>query len=121
MRSDGKLDGEFAVQLGAQTASGALRLSAEAAQDARDLAAAAALPAQFGVVEDVSFDGYDGGSVRFESHSFGGAVGGSLIVSGLEVPECLSNPPPIDPNANSSPGCRGIDFVPLWSARWGAP
>jgi len=118
---DGKLDGDFAVQLSAQTADGALQLRAEAAQDAQDLATAATLPARFGVVDEVSFDGYDGGAVRFESHSEAGAAGGSMVISGLDVPECISNPAPIDPNANGAPGCRGIDLIPLWSARWGAP
>jgi hypothetical protein len=41
-------------------------------------------------------------------------------VNGLDIPECISNPPPPPPpGATSSPGCRGIDFVPLWSAAWG--
>ena len=118
---DGKLDGDFAVELSAQTESGALQLRAEATEDTQDVAMAAELPTRFGVVDDVSFEGYDGASVRFESRSEGGAAGGSVTVSGLDVPECISNPPPIDPNANGAPGCRGVDRVPLWSARWGAP
>lgn len=121
LSDDGKLDGDFAVELRAQSLGGALSLGADAVRQSQDLASAAQLPGELGIRDDVSLAGYDGAAVRFESHSEAGAAGGSLVVSGLEVPECLSNPAPIDPDAMGAPGCRGIDQTPLWSARWGMP
>ena len=122
LSDDGRLDGEFPVELSAQTLDGGLRFSAEAGEQSQDLARAAQLPALFGVADAITFDGYRGGSVRFQSYATANAAsGGSLVVSGLDVPECLSNPPPVDPEAMGAPGCRGIDAVPLWSARWGTP
>lgn len=116
---DGRIDGSFPVTISAQTQSGALRTTASAQQSVQDVAQAAALPAAYGVQDDIDFAAYGGGAVTFQSIVSSEQTGGSLIVNGLDIPECISNPQPPPPGANGSPGCRGIDFVPLWSASWG--
>lgn len=119
---DGRIDGEIPVELSAQTLDGALQLNAEASQNSQEPAIAARLPALFAVRDPVNLTSYDGASARFRSHaSDTDGAGGSLVISGLEVPECLTNPPPVLPGAMGSPGCSGIDEVPLWSASWGTP
>jgi len=119
LSDDGRIDGEISVQLSAQTLGGELVFRAAAGDQSQDLARAAQLPAVFGVQDAVSLSGYEGGSVRFESHALSSGAGGSLVVSGLDVPACISNPTPVDPDAMGSPGCRGVDTISLWSARWG--
>jgi hypothetical protein len=118
--ADGRIDGSFPVTIMAQTQDGGLRTTASAQQSVQNVAQAAALPAGFGVQDEIDFAAYGGGAVVFQSIASAEQNGGSLVVNGLDIPECISNPPPPPPpGATSSPGCRGIDFVPLWSAAWG--
>jgi hypothetical protein len=114
--SDGRIDGSAPVQFSVEAAEGAPNaVSVLGSLEAADLAQAASLPGQFGIRDALDFSGYDGGRVEL----LGSASGGSLRVYALDVAECVTNPPPRDPNATSSPGCRGTDRVPLWGARWG--
>lgn len=117
--ADGRIDGSFPVTISTQTQNGELRTSASAQQSTQDVTQAAALPATFGVQDEIDFAAYGGGAVTFQSIVSSEQDGGSLVVNGLDIPECISNPQPPPPGANGSPGCRGIDFVPLWSAAWG--
>jgi hypothetical protein len=117
--ADGRIDGTFPVTISAEPLGGALIFEARAEQSAQDRAEAAALPASFGVQDEVGFDAYGGGSALFQSASSPSGAGGSLTLNGFIVPECISNPPVVDPAAGSAPGCRGVDLVPLWSATWG--
>jgi hypothetical protein len=119
--ADGRIDGSFPLTITAQTQNGELRTIASAQQSVQDAAQAAALPASFGVQDEIDFAAYGGGAVTFQSIVSSEQDGGSLVVNGLDIPECISNPQPPPPGANGSPGCRGIDFVPLWSAAWGDP
>lgn len=117
--ADGRIDGDVSVQISAATQSGSVVVRAEASRLLQDVAGAAELPAQFGVQDNVSFSAHDGGSARFSAIASPLQSGGTLTINGLDVPECISNPQPIDPNASGAPGCRGIDQIPIWSARWG--
>jgi hypothetical protein len=117
--ADGRIDGSIPVTITAQTVSGELHFDAHAQESAQNAAQAAAFPPAFGVQDDIDFSPYGGGSVVFQSSAVGETNGGSLVVSGFIIPECISNPQPPPPGATSVPGCRGVDLVPLWSANWG--
>lgn len=116
---DGRVDGAFPVDIVAQSLGGGLRVSAEARRQTNDLNEASGLPAGFAIQDGVDFSRHDGGAVVFQSSVSAAASGGSLVVNGLDIPACLTTPPPPDPNGMSSPGCSGIALVPLWSASWG--
>ena len=116
MSTDGRVDGNVPVQFSVEAAEGVpASISVQGSLQADDPSQAASPPAQFGIRDALHFSGYDGGRVEF----LGVASGGSLRVYALDVAECVTNPPPRDPNATSHPGCRGTDRIPLWGARWG--
>jgi hypothetical protein len=117
--ADGRIDGSFPVTIHAMTQDGSLRFDANAQQNAQNAAQAAAFPPAFGIQDDIDFSAYGGGSVVFQSLALGEMSGGSLVVNGFVIPECISNPQPPPPGATSVGGCQGIDLVPLWSATWG--
>lgn len=116
---DGRIDSDLGVTLSAEPFDGALIFEARVEQSTQNVTQAQALPAAFGVQDDVDFSAYGGGSAVFQSVSSDARSGGSLTLNGFIVPECISNPQPPPPGANGSPGCRGVDIVPLWSAAWG--
>jgi hypothetical protein len=118
--SDGRIDGEVPVQILAEATAGALsRVSANGSRDTNDPVAAASLPAQFGIQDTIDFAGYDGGRVQLGVMVDDSTAGGSLRVEGLDVADCVNNPPAPDPNGMGSPGCRGTDRIPLWVVSFG--
>lgn len=118
--ADGRIEGDFPVRIVAQSSSGTLQMVyADASAQADDTTQAAALPAQFGIGDSIDFTAYDGGRVEFTNHDESQSAGGQLTVYGLDVADCVTNPPPPDPGGMSSPGCRGTDRIPLWTANWG--
>jgi hypothetical protein len=106
------------LQIVASNENGMIMTTAQGNIDAEP-AGAAALPAQFGVQDDVDLSSYDGAMVQFSSTVASDTIGGSLRVYGLDVADCVTNPAPPDPDGMSSPGCRGTDRIPLWGAFWG--
>lgn len=116
--TDGRIDGSVALQIIESTEGGIRSTRAEANTNAQSAAGAPALLPQFGIQDDVDFSAYDGGMVQFLT-TVADTTGGSLRVYGLDVADCVNNPPPPDPNAMGSAGCRGTDRVPLWGAFWG--
>jgi hypothetical protein len=117
--ADGKIDGTVPLQLSASRENGLQTTRAEGNANAQSAADAPALLPQLGIRDDVDFSAYDGGYVQFLATVADDSVGGSLRVYGLDVADCVTNPPPPDPGGMSSPGCRGTDRVPLWGAFWG--
>jgi hypothetical protein len=122
--SDGSIDGDVSVQITAEAApAAATTIRAQATKSADTAAAAAALPAQFGIQEPVNFSGYDGGLVELGVLLDGQNDGGVLRAYGLDVADCVTNPPQpmIDPatGAGGVAGCRGTDRIPLWGVLWG--
>jgi hypothetical protein len=71
-----------------------------------------------GIHQSVDFSGYDHGQVSVTAEIYGGALTGALSVRGAEVPDCINNPPEVDPNGMGAPGCQGTDYVDLWVARF---
>lgn len=119
--ADGRVAGSFPVTLTAQTRNGERRTSVRGAQSTEDVTEAESLPELFGVRDEIDFSGFEGGAVSFDTLVSTERTGGALVVNGLDIPECVSNPQPLPANATSSPPCEGIDSVPLWSASWGDP
>jgi hypothetical protein len=116
--ADGRLEADIPVQLLAQAGQAGLLVSAESRANTEDVSPAQLLE-RYGVQDQIDFSAYDGASAYFRSQASGTSKGGELLINGLDVPQCLSNPEPIDPNATSAPGCSGIEQVPVWTARWG--
>jgi hypothetical protein len=115
--ADGRLQGDASLQINLSNEDGRVQTIAQGSNDAQP-AGAPGLAVQFGIQDDIDFSGYDGAMVRVLSIVADGTRGGSLRVYGLDVADCVANPPPIDPAAMRS-GCRGTDHVPLWGAFWG--
>jgi hypothetical protein len=116
--ADGRVQGDAALQISLSNQDGIVQTLAQGSNDAQP-AGAPGLAVQFGIQDDIDFSGYDGAMVRVLSSVADGTSGGSLRVYGLDVADCVTNPPPIDPAAMRYPGCRGTDQVPLWGAFWG--
>jgi hypothetical protein len=117
--TDGRIDGTVPLRITASNDTGGVRTSAEGTIDAEAAAAAASLPAQFGIHDDIDFSAYDGAIVQLLTTVDEQNPGGTLRVYGLDVADCVNNPPPPDPGGMGSPGCRGTDRIPLWGAYWG--
>lgn len=118
---DGRLDGEFPVTISASSRETGFMFYAGANESTQDVTQAASFARERGVQDDVDVTGYDGVSISFQGFVAQTTAGGSLVVNGLTVPECLTNAPVIEPGATSYPGCSGIVQDPLWSAAWGDP
>jgi hypothetical protein len=116
--ADGRVEGNVPLQIVASNENGTIMTTAQANIDAEP-SGAAALPSQFGVQDAIDFSVYDGAMVQFSSTVASDTIGGSLRVYGLDVADCVTNPPPPDPDGMGSPGCRGTDRIPLWGAFWG--
>jgi hypothetical protein len=116
--ADARIQGSLPLYMSVTNESGRVEISAEGNMNAEP-AGAAALPAQVGIQDEIDFSAYDGAMVRFLSSVAEDDAGGSLRVYGLDVADCVTNPPPPDPGGMSSPGCRGTDRIPLWGAFWG--
>lgn len=90
-------------------------------QTSTDAASAAALPAQLGIRDTVDASEFDGVTVEFRNSVWSPAdlPSGSLEVDGVDIADCVKNPPPRDPNAMMISPCPGIHRTTVWSARWG--
>lgn len=117
--TDGRIDGTVPLRVSASRENGVSTIRAEANADAQSAAGAPALLPQLGIRDDVDFSAYDGGYVQLLTMVAEDSVGGSLRAYGLDIADCVTNPPPPDPDGMGSPGCRGTDRVPLWGAFWG--
>jgi hypothetical protein len=118
--SDGAIDGSVDVELRADSdpAGGGLRLSANANAETDDLAQAAALAASYAIRQEVDFSGYDGARCELSLLVTDTESNGALLAQGLDVADCVTNPPPPDPDGMGSPGCRGTDRIEAWGVRW---
>lgn len=116
--ADGRIDGAFDVEVMAMSGDQTTSVEVRAGQNSEDPVEAATLPPLFGIQDAIAFDGYDGGNVVFQLSAAAGTRTGSLLVSGADVPECLTNPPEPDPDGMGAPGCAGTEYVPLWGAIW---
>jgi hypothetical protein len=116
LSTDAQVDGQFPVRISAEAdASGAVgQVSVQAGASSDDRQVAADLAASFGIQEPLDFAGYDGGAVRFQMDLAGAEVSGFLRAYGLDVADCVTNPPAPDPDGMGSPGCRGTDRIELW-------
>jgi hypothetical protein len=117
--SDQRINGSFDVTLLGEGLSGELLASrANANAFLLDRAQANAARAQFGIQQALDFSSYDGGAFDFSVNVENGSASGSLGAYGLDQADCVTNPQPVEPGANGSPGCRGTDRIPLWNASW---
>jgi hypothetical protein len=119
--SDQSIDGTLDVTLaGAATAGVLAESSATGNRYISDRAEAAQALADSPVQRSFDLSNYDGAALDFTTTVSDSEALGSLIVSGLDVADCVTNPPPVEPGAMSSPGCRGTDRIELWRASWRA-
>jgi hypothetical protein len=113
--TDGRIDGTVPLTITASNDVGAHRTTAQSTfEDGSEMS-----PAQFGIRDAIDFSAYDGSFVQFLTTAAPDSSGGSLRAYGLDVADCVNNPPPPDPNGMGSAGCRGTDRIPLWGAFFG--
>jgi len=113
--TDGRIDGTLPLQITTSSEGG---LESTTAQTNFDYGSTSQ-PAEVGIQDDIDFSAYDGVFVQFLTTIAADSSGGSLRAYGLDVADCVNNPPPPDPDAMGSPGCRGTDRIPVWGAFWG--
>ncbi len=124
--TDGLIDGSIPLLISTtnQNAAGTIMTDAWAeVANTTDDARSAALPAEFGIQAMLDASEFDGVAVEFRSNvaGIGTNPSGLLIVDGLDVPDCVNNPPPRDPGARMSAPCAGTQRRTVWGARWGSP
>ncbi len=119
--SDQSLDGELDVTLTGEASAGVLeRSSASLSRFISDRASAAQELASSPVQQSFDLSNYDGAGIDFSTTVSADEALGSFTVFGLDEADCVRNPPPVEPGASSSPGCRGTDRIQLWRATWRA-
>jgi hypothetical protein len=117
--SDQRIDGTFPVQLSGEATSGALHSSrAEASEYLLDPARATAAARGYAIRAPLDFSEYDGGAFQFSTEVTDTEAVGALQAFGLDQADCVTNPPPPDPDGNGSPGCSGTERIPIWGASW---
>ncbi len=119
LSSDGRVDGDIPLQFTVTTlGNDEVEILASASLYTEDLDEAATLPARVGVRDPIDASAYDGLHAVFQLRIVGDHTDGFLRISGLQIPDCQKNPPPIDPDAMGSPGCEGTQLIPLWEGTW---
>jgi len=117
--SDQRMDGTLAVTLSGEATGGRLESSrAEASEYLVDPDAAAAAARSFAIRAPLDFSSYDGGAFQFSTEVTDTEAVGALIAYGLDQADCVTNPPPPDPDGNGSPGCSGTERIQIWGASW---
>jgi hypothetical protein len=120
--SDQSLDGELEVTLSGEASGGALTQSnATLNRFISDREQAAQALADSPVQRSFDLSNYDGAAIDFTTSVSDVESLGALIVSGLDVADCVSNPPaaqPLPDGGYGTPGCRGTDRIELWRASW---
>jgi hypothetical protein len=117
--SDQRISGSIDVTLAGDATAGTLQSSsANANAFLLDPAEANATVSKFAIATALDFSSSSGGAFAFSTQVTGSAATGSLTASSVQLPDCYTHPPEVDPNAQSAPGCAGPDLTPLWSASW---
>jgi hypothetical protein len=117
--SDQRIDGSIDVTLSGAATGGVLEHSGAVANDfLLDRAQASAARLRYAITQPLDFSSYDGGAFEFSTDVTETGAVGALRAYGLDQAECVTNPQPVDPNAQSTPGCRGTDRIAIWSASW---
>ena len=117
--SDQRIDGSIDVTLSGDATGGVLEHANALANDfLLDRAQAAAAVAKYAIAQPLDFSSYDGGAFEFSVDVTETEAVGALRAYGLDQADCVTNPIPVEPGAQSAPGCRGTDRIPLWSATW---
>lgn len=117
--SDQRIDGAIDVTLSGDATGGVLEHANAMANDfLLDPALARAAAARYAITQPLDFSSYDGGAFEFSVNVSASEAVGALKAYGLDQADCATNPVPVDPGAQSIPGCRGTDRIQLWSATW---
>lgn len=116
--TEGSIKGSIPVRLSQRFNDQGLRTFAEASLGIEALSDTAGRTQSFAIVRDLDFSGYDGGDLRFQVEATSDQSSGHIEAYGLDVADCVTNPPPVVPGATSSPGCRGTDRIEIWSLGW---
>jgi hypothetical protein len=117
--SDQRIDGSIDVTLSGDATSGVLEHANAVANDfLLDRALASAAVARYAIAQPLDFSSYDGGAFEFSVNVSNTEAVGALRAYGLDQADCVTNPVPVDPGAQSIPGCRGTDRIALWGVTW---
>jgi hypothetical protein len=117
--SDQRIDGTLAVTLSGEAMAGRLQSSrAEASEYLLDPARATATARSYAIRAPLDFSSYDGGAFQFMTEVTDTEAVGALTAYGLDQADCVTNPPPPDPDGNGSPGCSGTERIVVWGASW---
>jgi hypothetical protein len=117
--SDQRINGSIDVTLSGSATTGVLEETNAVANDfLLDRAQASATVAKYAIAQALDFSSYDGGAFEFSVRVNDTEAVGALRAYGLDQADCVTNPVPVDPGGQSSPGCRGTDRIPIWGATW---